>query len=72
MKVQHSIDREIEVVEHLIEQLNQCLVIFKKSGNRKAYKETLNDLETCKKELQNLISKRISIQGEEMHGYKIQ
>ena len=72
MKVQRTIDREIQVVEHLIDQLNQCLGIFKNAGNCEAYKETLNDLATCKKELQNLISKRISIQGEEMHGYKIQ
>lgn len=58
MKVQLSIEREIEVVEHLIDQLNQCLVIFIYSRNFKEIKSTKHDIQKCKVELKRLIAKR--------------
>jgi len=54
MKVPHSIDREIEVVEHILDQLNQCLVIFISSRNFKEIKSTKNDIQKCKVELKRL------------------
>ena len=54
MKVQYSIEREIEVVENLIDQLNKCVVIFRHSKNFKEIKNTKNDIKKCKVELKRL------------------
>jgi hypothetical protein len=54
MKVQHSIDREIEVVEHLIDQLNQCVSIFIHTKNFTEIKNTKHDIQKCKVELKRL------------------
>jgi hypothetical protein len=58
MRVQHSIEREIEVVEHIIEQLIDCLKIFLKSKMHEEFQVTLKDIQKCQQELHRLISKR--------------
>ena len=58
MKVQHSIEREIEVVEHLLDQLKKCLVIFIRSKNFNEVKNTKNDIQKVKVELKRLYAKR--------------
>jgi hypothetical protein len=74
MKVQSSIDRDIEVVETIITQLKTCLKIYYKAKMFDEFEVTLKDIETCKKELQKLIIAK-DMQGEtvydaEKHGRK--
>ena len=58
MKEPRSIDREIQVVETIINQLNSCLTIYRKNEMHDEFKITLKDIITCKQELNRLIAKR--------------
>jgi hypothetical protein len=71
MKEPHSIEKQIEIVEHIIDQLNHCLVIYHTRKMYKEIKSTKNDIRKCKVELKRLIAKRKILQGEERHGAKI-
>jgi hypothetical protein len=70
MKVQRTIEREIEVVEVIIDQLKSCLVIYYKAKMYDEFKTTLKDIQTCKTELMKL--KRNLDQGETKDGAEIQ
>jgi hypothetical protein len=72
MREQRTIDREIEVVEVIIDQLKSCLVIYYKAKMYDEFKTTLKDVQTCKTELKKLIAKRNTELGEEINGAKIQ
>lgn len=73
MKVSSTtIEREIEVVETIIVQLKKCLSMYYKNKMYCEITETLKDLRTCKTELNRLIAKRNSEQGEAINGAKIQ
>jgi len=67
-----SHDREIEVVETIIDQLKQCLVIFYRARAFDEFQETLKDIRTCKTELKKLKAKRNLEQGEATDGAEIQ
>lgn len=71
MKDNHTIEHEIEIVEMIIDQLKQCLAIFKISENHDSYQETLKDIEKCQTELQKLILEKDTakdVQGETRNG----
>lgn len=56
-----QLEREIEVVGHIIDQLNQCLEIYHENKMHDEFKITLKDIQTCKTELRRLIAKRTVI-----------
>jgi seryl-tRNA(Sec) selenium transferase len=60
MKASQSrqLEREIEVVKHIIDQLNQCLEIYHDAKLHDEFTTTLKDIQTCKRELKRLIAKR--------------
>jgi hypothetical protein len=66
-----TIEREIEIVETIIGQLNQCLAIFYKRKKYKDFKETLKDIQMCKKELHRLMAEKNTVkdiqQGEKVN-----
>lgn len=45
---------EIEVLENMIRILNECFVLFMKEMHYKSAKNTLSDIQKCKKELKRL------------------
>lgn len=51
-----SLEREIEVCEVLIRQLNECAAIFYKEKRFGDFRVTLVDLQKCKTELRRLIA----------------
>lgn len=51
-----SLEREIQVCEILIQQLNQCAAIFYKEKKFGDFRITLTDLQKCKDELRRLIA----------------
>lgn len=58
MQAKRQIDREIEVVERIIDQLNTCLGIFQAKKLHKDKRATLKDIEMCKVELNRLIAEK--------------
>jgi hypothetical protein len=61
--MKESLDREIQVVEHIIGQLKQCLAIYHKRKMFEEFKICLSDLQTCKTELQKLIAAQEAEKG---------
>lgn len=59
-----SLDREIEVVETLISQLNSCLAIYYKEKLYDEFRVCLTDIQTCKRELKKLIAAKEAEKGE--------
>jgi len=55
-----QIKREIQVLNHLLHQLNECLVIFYKEKMHTDFKNTLKDIQICKKELRKLKAARLA------------
>lgn len=55
MNIRH-LDREIEVVEKIIDQLNKCLGIFIAEKMHRDIRDTLKDIAICKAELKRLIA----------------
>ncbi len=55
MNIKH-LDREIEVVEKIIDQLNKCLGIFLANKMHRDQRNTLKDIAICKAELKRLIA----------------
>ena len=53
-----ELEREIEVVNQILKQLNQCLVIFKKEKMKREINLTVADIYKCRIELKRLIRKR--------------
>lgn len=53
-----QLEREIQVVEHMIGQLNQLMDIYAKNEMYDEFKNNLRDIQTCKRELKRLIAKR--------------
>jgi len=53
-----DLNKEIEVVESIIEVLNKCLAIHKQENHHKQVLSCLDDINICKKELQRLIEER--------------
>jgi hypothetical protein len=61
-----QLDREIEVVETIIRQLNQCVGIYKNAGSRTDLKNTLKDIAVCKLELKKLVAaKKAEMEADE-------
>jgi hypothetical protein len=54
-----EIEREIEVLEHMIDLLNRCLYISLKNYRYKEIKSTLSDIQTCKRELRKVKARDI-------------
>lgn len=54
----HQLEKEIQVVETLISQLNKCLAIYYKEKQYTEFRITLTDIRTCKTELKRLIVAR--------------
>jgi ribosome maturation factor RimP len=58
MKDQRSlqqVEKEILVVEFMIQQMHQCLEIFHDAKLYDEFQVTLKDIESCKEELKKLI-----------------
>jgi len=55
MNTRH-LDREIEVVEKIIDQLNKCLGIFLAEKMHRDKRNTLKDIAICRAELKRLIA----------------
>jgi len=55
MNIQH-LDREIEVIKKIIDQLNKCLGIFIAEKMHRDQRSTLKDIAICKAELKRLIA----------------
>jgi hypothetical protein len=55
---QQLLEKEIKVVEHMIDQLNQLIDIYAKNEMYDEFTTTLKDIQTCKRELKKLIAKR--------------
>jgi hypothetical protein len=55
---ERNLEKEIQIVETLIRQLNQCLFIFHKEHKHKEFRNTIVDVHLCKKELKRLIAAR--------------
>jgi hypothetical protein len=53
-----KVEREIEVLRHMIDLLNRCLIISLKNVKLSETKSILKDIQTCKKELNKLIKAR--------------
>ena len=53
-----NINREIEVVENIIQLLNKCLVIAQSGRRQKEIASCKNDIRLCKKELNKLLKER--------------
>lgn len=53
-----SIEREIEVVEVILSQLNRCMAIYYKNKMHDEFKVTMIDIQKCKKELKALLAMR--------------
>lgn len=62
MKV--SLEREIQVVETLIQQLNGCLALYYKKHMHNEFRETFADIQLCKQELRKLIAAKEAEKGE--------
>jgi hypothetical protein len=61
-----QLDREIEVVETIISQLNQCVGIYRNAGSRIDLKNTLKDIAICKAELKKLVAaKKAEMEADE-------
>ena len=56
MNKQRQLDREIEVVKKIIDQLNKCLGIFLAIKMHRDKRSTLKDIAMCKAELKRLIA----------------
>jgi len=57
------LEREIEVVEHIIDQLNKCFIIYSQNKMRSEIKNTLKDIQLCKAELKRLIAAKEAEMG---------
>ena len=62
-----QLEREIQVVEAIIAQLNECLGIFIKENYHKDIKRTLKDIQICKAELKKLIAAKEAEKEAENH-----
>ena len=62
MKAQR-LEREIEVVKHIIDQLNKCFIIYSQNKMRSEIKNTLKDIQLCKAELKRLIAAKEAEMG---------
>jgi hypothetical protein len=56
-----DLNREIEVVENIIEILNRCLVVHKLEKQASSVVSCLNDIRLCKKELKRLKAEKEQI-----------
>ena len=54
----HGIDREIMIMQKMIEQLQECLEIYHEQNQHKHFKATISDIQKCKKELKRLIAQK--------------
>jgi hypothetical protein len=61
--MKQSLDREIQVVETIIKQLNSCLAIYYKEKLYDEFRVTLSDIQTCKAELRKLIAAKDAEKG---------
>jgi hypothetical protein len=59
-----TLNKEIEVVEVIIRQLQQCLAIYHIERKYKDFKATVIDLQKCKRELNRLKNELDIQQGE--------
>lgn len=60
-----EVKREIEVVENMIRILNNCLVLYVRKNELRNIKNTLKDIQLCKKELKKLIAaKNVEVEAE--------
>jgi hypothetical protein len=53
-----DLEKEIEVIKSMIDLLNRCLFISLKNNRIKEVKNTVKDIQLCKRELRKLILAR--------------